>query len=192
MFQSTPDLAAGRCRASPVCLRQGEGFNPRPTLQPGDARCRPDSRSALASFNPRPTLQPGDAGTRSARLRLGYRFNPRPTLQPGDAGCKGGARTENGRVSIHARPCSRAMHGANRQWRCVCSQVSIHARPCSRAMRHPRQSDGVDLGVSIHARPCSRAMHRAPSRSRPTTEFQSTPDLAAGRCVSSPASITCG
>ena len=215
MFQSTPDLAAGRCPVVRRCCARAGCFNPRPTLQPGDARARrakaaqagafqstPDlaagrcARSRFRShsnrsFNPRPTLQPGDArhGRLSARHRLG--FNPRPTLQPGDARARPRARRSGPDVSIHARPCSRAMlHGRTK--RRSRGNVSIHARPCSRAMLDLLATQRVAILVSIHARPCSRAMPQALGGSlASSSRFQSTPDLAAGRCWTAPRGRSC-
>ena len=60
-------------------------------------------------------------------------------------------------VSIHARPCGRAMPrrqpvGAG------LAIVSIRARPCGRAMRIHRGVAVIVSNVSIRARPCGRAM----------------------------------
>ena len=106
-------------------------------------------------------------------------FNPRPPLRAGDANPSELKDIRQG-VSIHARPCGRAMLSiititnttpkfqstpALAGGRCIVrlnkdrSQgVSIHARPCGRAMPgHNRWYCNHDQ-VSIHARPCGRAM----------------------------------
>ena len=104
-------------------------------------------------------------------------------------------------VSIHARPCGRAMKGlitapapfngfnprpplragdADRLRRAPRHQpVSIHARPCGRAMAMRRLND---LGgyVSIHARPCGRAMLVHAALVRRTDCFNPRPPLRAG------------
>ena len=123
-----------RHRSSPRRCRS-PCFNPRPTLQPGDAPSIHPAAVGTECFNPRPTLQPGDA----ARLQL-WRprtrcFNPRPTLQPGDA--VAGARIWISPKSFQSTPDLAAGRCAsNRRSGHRSAGVSIHARPCSRAMRY--------------------------------------------------------
>ena len=111
-------------------------------------------------------------------------------------------KTDATAVSIHARPCGRAMLGRHAKPEPL--RVSIHARPCGRAMadgcanttrRILFQSTPALAGgrwrkhasresaalVSIHARPCGRAMITGGTFSQVTNLFQSTPALAGGR-----------
>ena len=111
LFQSAPDLAAGRCPGHRIDGRPLDRFNPHPTLRPGDARDRVRELEGRECFNPHPTLRPGDARVRGALQRRIL-------------------------VSIRTRPCGRAMQpraglGMDLE------SVSIRTRPCGRAMRCP-------------------------------------------------------
>ena len=107
-FQSTPDIATGRCQQPKRYRPQWRSFNPRPTLLPGDAfGSTAKARAEMVSIH----------------ARHCYRAMPRWLV----------LHAMEGGVSIHARHCYRAMHGAG----AFCegqAVVSIHARHCCRAM----------------------------------------------------------
>ena len=129
-FQSTPALAGGRCRYGRIHTKR--------------TRC----------FNPRPPLRAGDAGWRRV-CRAGDWFQSTPALA-------------GGRCAPSSPPCR-------------AGEVSIHARPCGRAMGLPRLAWRRLRHVSIHARPCGRAMTATTWPTPWPCWFQSTPALAGGR-----------
>ena len=167
-FQSRPGRAAGRCiRAS--ALRAGVcSFNPRPAVP-----------TATAGFNPRPAVRPGDAGILQKRRTRNTRFNPRPAVRPGDAPNSRAAAVLLP-VSIHARPCGRAMLPTLSQLRSYFRFQSTPGRAAGRC--ESREGDGGCEWVSIHARPCGRAMQSSTIAMLVDRMFQSTPGRAAGRC----------
>ena len=180
-FQSTPALAGGRCRGNSAKAIPASRFNPRPPLRAGDAPSPWLFLPCLEGFNPRPPLRAGDAGQLPAPRWHHRRFNPRPPLRAGDAVEAADPRGE-GAVSIHARPCGRAMPGRGASWpltKPFQSTPALAGGRCNEAL----SACLIRADVSIHARPCGRAMPCLMGflMSRPT--FQSTPALAGGRCV---------
>jgi hypothetical protein len=201
LFQSTPDLAAGRCGMPNALVERSSivSIHARPC---GRAmRMPPASAPLIPVFQSTPDLAAGRCGTDTLRSGSAS-FNPRPTLRPGDADqADTQSVTRATRVSIHARPCGRAMPRAQRVSiddlrgcrSLFQSTPDLAAGRCERQSRVSDQSNprvrrsllGVDrrLSVSIHARPCGRAMHLDRASRPPPRQFQSTPDLAAGRCI---------
>ena len=181
MFQSAPDLAAGRCRLRLSLCGLKSCFNPRPTLRPGDAGRQPARRAAIHRFNPRPTLRPGDAaGFKqfaaqafvSIRARPCGRamqftlvvvadqfigFNPRPTLRPGDAPTR--ATWRRSKPCFNPRPTLRPGDAASIS-PCRSTRACFNPRPTLRPGDAPPPNAIVRRVnyVSIRARPCGRAM----------------------------------
>ena len=114
MFQSAPAIAGGRCAHVRRPVHARTRFNPRPPLLAGDAGRRQPWRRADWMFQSAPAIAGGRCG---AARRVGSgrcSFNPRPPLLAGDAECQH-ARQQRQPVSIRARHCWRAMHGAGGQ-----------------------------------------------------------------------------
>ena len=132
-FQSTPALAGGRCQRWRGWAKTLNKFQSTPALAGG--RC---------------TLPEGLAAASEG-------FNPRPPLRAGDATWHRLIKTQR-IVSIHARPCGRAM-----------PQSPTHAAATTTFQSTPALAGGR----------CRMALcgHDAGVR------FQSTPALAGGRCI---------
>ena len=223
LFQSTPALAGGRCCSATICRICWKCFNPRPPLRAGDVtpataqavtlavsiHARPCGRAmcqrvehdgAAAGFNPRPPLRAGDAISPGSSF-ISRLFQSTPALA-GGRWLMHKAFQRALHVSIHARPCGRAMKAARVSTppaplfqstpalaggRCCESlarlhqrQVSIHARPCGRAMALVRLVHRTHCG--FNPRPPLRAGDDGRVASNTCTGlFQSTPALAGGR-----------
>ena len=107
LFQSTPALAGGRCAA----------YGGRKVSSEVSIHARPCGRAMeqkswviwpTCGFNPRPPLRAGDGNENRVRQARRGCFNPRPPLRAGDVG-SGNRPPATECVSIHARPCGRAM-----------------------------------------------------------------------------------
>ena len=132
VFQSTPAIAGGRCRATRGHRIFRGCFNPRPPLLAGDARSGRLCPGLPPRFNPRPPLLAGDATSRKTRMTFRW-FQSTPAIAGGRCKPSSSAPTcwpwfqstpaiaggrclgllqvlgHRGHVSIHARHCWRAM-----------------------------------------------------------------------------------
>ena len=152
-FQSAPDINAGRSphRCPPPAV--SACFNPRPTSMPGDPWPRGLWTQRLICFNPRPTSMPGDP--RHVPLTDGLEgcFNPRPTSMPGDPWHD---TFDSNPVEFQSAPDINAGRSTHRRT-VQALRVSIRARHQCRAIRVPvKQCRLAD--VSIRARHQCRAI----------------------------------
>ena len=153
-------------------------FNPRPTSLPGDTSSTCSAYSPK-SFQSTPDITAGRHLQPLQAKTLQFGFNPRPTSLPGDTRL---VRRVKARGAFQSTPDITA-------GRHVCGQrchlvrcVSIHARHHCRATRSDAACFFAQIiQVSIHARHhCRATPYIVPHRPR-AAQFQSTPDITAGR-----------
>ena len=112
----------------------------------------------MPGFNPRPTLLPGDATTHTGDMAPTVLFQSTPDIATGR--CAGCTRFQLRRViGFNPRPT---------------------LLPGDAGLVYTL---ALDAKVSIHARHCYRAMLAARTITRNGNVFQSTPDIATGRCA---------